>query len=88
MFGFLEKRRAKLFGDIAIQKGLATLKDVEDALRVQKEDGIKNKEHKEIGTILIEQGVLTPNDVSSILEDQKNQMNPGAWFAALFGLSR
>lgn len=88
MFNFLRKKKARLFGEIAVFKGLASVEDVEDALRIQKELRENSGTHKEIGTILVEKGVLTTRDVSAILEDQKERTGLTAWFSAFFGLSR
>ncbi len=88
MFDFLKRKKAKKFGEIAVSKGLASQRDIEEALKLQEEYEEKHKIHKEIGAILTEKGVLTPNDVVTILEEQKGQMSTMAWFSALFGLSR
>ncbi len=87
MFSFLRKKRKK-FGEIAIEKGLASRQDINEALRIQKEYDEKHKIHKEIGAILTEKGVFTPDDVKTILEEQKDQISLMAWFTALFGLNR
>jgi hypothetical protein len=89
VFGPFFRKRSRKFGEIAIAKGLATEKDVRDALLLQKEYQEKHNTAKELGAILTEKGVLTPNDVKSIIEDQKKE-DSGllAWFIALFGLSR
>ncbi len=88
MFGFLKRRKIKRFGEIAVSKGLASEKDIAEALNIQKEYEEIHKIHKKIGTILTEKGVLAPSDVKMILEEQKGQVGIMAWFAALFGLSR
>ena len=88
MFSFLKRKKAKLFGEIAIEKGLASEKDIAEALATQKEYLKIHNIHKEIGVILTEKGVLTPNDVKTILEEQKGQANTMAWFYELFNLSR
>lgn len=89
MFGPFLRKRSRKFGEIAVAKGLATEKDVCDALLLQKEYAQKHNTAKELGAILTEKGVLTPNDVKAILEDQKKENTSLiAWFTALFGLSR
>ncbi len=88
MLSFLLKKKAKKFGEIAVMKGLASMEDIEDALRLQKEYCEKNNTPKEIGRILIEKGVLKANDVKTILEEQKKGTGLLAWFSALAGLSR
>lgn len=88
MGGFFKSKK-KLFGEIAVGKGLATQKDIAEALKIQKEYAAKHTTHKEIGQILTEKGILTPNDVKGILDEQEGQTDSAmAWFAALFGLSR
>ncbi|MEA3488807.1 MAG: hypothetical protein U9R44_00490 [Candidatus Omnitrophota bacterium] len=88
MFSFFKKKSTKKFGEIAVNRGLVSEKDISEALDTQKEYAEKHKAHKEIGAILTEKGVLTPNDVKMILEEQKGPTSFIAWFAALFSLSR
>ena len=88
MFGSSRKKEAKKFGEIAIEKGLASHEDVSKALETQKEFLAKQNTHRALGAILIENGVLTSEDVKKILEIQDGGFGPMAWFAALFGLSR
>jgi hypothetical protein len=88
MFGSSKKKEAKKFGEIAIEKGLASHHDINKALEKQKEFLDKQKTHRALGAILIENGVLTSEDVKKILEIQDGGLGPMAWFAALFGLSR
>jgi len=86
MFSFF--KRKKRFGEIAVNKGLVSKRDVSAALRIQEEYAEKHKIHKEIGAILTEKGILTPNDVKMILDEQKSHTGTMAWFAALFNLNR
>ena len=88
MFSFFKRKKAGLFGEIAVEKGLASEKDIAEALETQKEYLKAHKIHKQIGVILTEKGVLTPNDVKTILEEQKGQNNTMAWFYELFNLNR
>ena len=88
MFSFLKRKKAKLFGEIAVEKGLASEKDIAEALAAQKEYVKTHKIHKEIGVFLTEKGILTPNDVKAILEEQRGPTNTMAWFYELFNLSR
>ena len=87
MFGIFKKKKAKKFGEIAVDKGLASKKDIEEALKAQKEYLEMHKIHKKIGAILTENGVLTPSDVKTILEEQKSQISLMAWLVALFRMS-
>ena len=88
MFGIFKRKKTKLFGEIAVEKGLVSEKDLNDALDIQKEYAEKHKIHKAIGIILTEKSFLTPDDVKTILEEQKDQRSVMAWFCMLFGLSR
>ena len=87
MLGIFKRKKAKKFGEIAVEKGLASEKDVQEALRHQKEYEEIHQIHKEIGAILTEKGVLAPSDVKTILEEQDRPIGLMAWFCALFRLS-
>jgi hypothetical protein len=87
MFKFL-RRKAKKFGEIAVEKGLVSEDQVREALDLQEDYAEKHQQQKEIGAILTEKGYLTPQDVAGILEEQKSEASLMAWFSALFGLSR
>ena len=88
MFSFLKRKKAMQFGQIAIKNGLATEKDVQEALLIQEEYARQHRLQKEIGAILTEKGILTPKDVEKILEIQKPVTGMFAWFFELFNLSR
>ena len=88
MFAFLKRKKTLQFGQIAIKNGMATEKDVQEALFIQDEYARMHKLHKEIGAILTEKGLLTPKDVEKILEEQKPITGMLAWFFELFNLSR
>ncbi|MGB2629708.1 MAG: hypothetical protein WBD24_07420 [Candidatus Omnitrophota bacterium] len=87
MAGIFKSKKAKKFGEIAVEKGLVSEKDVQEALGLQKEYEEIHKIHKEIGAILTEKGVLTPSDVKTILEEQNRPIGLMAWFCVLFRLS-
>ena len=87
MSGLFKTKRKKRFGEIAVSKGLASQKDVDEALKLQKEYSEKHQIQKQIGAILTEKGVLTPDDVKTILEEQKGQTSMMAWFYAFFSMS-
>jgi hypothetical protein len=80
--------KTKKFGEIAVDKGLASREEVEEALKDQKEYREKHKIHKKIGVILTEKGVLTSDDIKNILEEQKSHLSLMAWLVALFRMSR
>jgi hypothetical protein len=66
------KKRPK-FGEILIEKGLATPKDVDEALREQKEIWRTRKIQKQIGIILSEKGVIGTEDIEAVLAEQKRR---------------
>jgi hypothetical protein len=84
MFGLFKRKK---FGEIAIEKGLASEKEVGEALQAQKEYLEMHRIHKKIGAILTEKGVLTPDDVKTILEEQNKQASLMAWLVAFFRMS-
>jgi hypothetical protein len=88
MFSFLRRKKVKKFGEIAVEKGLLSDKQVEEALREQKEYLEKNNIHKKIGAILAEKGALSQEDIETVLQEQDRQMSLMAWFCALFGLNK
>jgi hypothetical protein len=88
VFGIFKKDKAKQFGEIAVKKGLASEKDIQEALKAQKEYLEIHRIHKNIGAILTEKGILSPDDVKTILDEQNRQLSLMAWFCALFGMSR
>jgi uncharacterized protein len=59
------------FGKIAVEKGIATQKDIEKALLVQKSAFKKEKLKKLIGDILVDSNVITIKQRDQILEQQK-----------------
>ena len=70
--GLFRKKRPK-FGEILIEKGLATPKDVDEALKTQKEILETKKIQKNIGTILSEKGVIGVDDIEMVLAEQKRR---------------
>ncbi|NQT33199.1 MAG: hypothetical protein HQ594_05980 [Candidatus Omnitrophica bacterium] len=82
------KKKRRLFGEIAVKKGLVSERDIAGALEIQRDYVERHDLQKKIGAILIEKGVLSPVDVEAILEEQKPQASLMAWFTALFNLSR
>lgn len=70
----LFKRKEKdRFGEILIQKGLATRQEVEEALKAQKEIRKTSQAQKSVGAILSEGGVIGPEDIDAVLEEQKKR---------------
>jgi len=69
--GLFCKKKKKLFGEILIEKGLATPGDIEDALKTQKRIREEKQVQKEIGVILCEKGVIDMEDVNWVLKEQR-----------------
>lgn len=67
----LFRRDRKKFGEILVERGLATKEDVEDALKIQRETWQVKQVQKRIGTILYEKGVIDLEDIDKVLETQK-----------------
>ena len=88
MFSFSKKLRKKKFGEIAVSKGLASQKEIDEALRDQEEYAKKHNIHKKIGIILTKKNILGPDDVKRILEEQKGTKGIMAWFFELFSLNK
>ncbi|MFH1846672.1 MAG: hypothetical protein ABH869_03865 [Candidatus Omnitrophota bacterium] len=88
MSNIFKRKKTQRFGEIAVNKGMASEHDVQEALKEQKEYAEKHKIHKEIGVFLTEKGILTPDDVKIILEEQHDNKSLMAWFTALFNLNR
>jgi len=86
--GLFGTRKTRKFGEIAVNKGLISEKDVQEALKIRKEYQEIHKIHKKIGAILTEKGLIGPDEVKIILEEQKRDVSLMAWFYAFFGLSR
>ena len=70
--GLLKKKRPK-FGELLIEKGLATQKDVDEALKMQKEIWETKQIQKRIGTILSEKGVIDEADIDNVLAEQRRK---------------
>jgi len=69
----LFKKKRPRFGEILIEKGLATQKDVEEALKTQKEIWETKQIQKNLGTILNEKGVIGVEDIENVLAEQKRR---------------
>lgn len=67
-FWYKKKRK---FGEIAVEKGLASKEQVEDALKVQRELLTTKQIQKKIGIILNEKGVLDLEDIERVLDEQR-----------------
>jgi hypothetical protein len=62
------KERDKRFGVTAVEKGLITLDQLFDAMKIQLTEEIEKGEHRLIGTILFDMGVLSPPQIDEVLD--------------------
>lgn len=62
------KERDKRFGVTAVEKGLITLDQLFDAMRIQLTEEMEKGEHRLIGTILFDMGVLSPPEIDEVLD--------------------
>lgn len=69
----LFNRQRKKFGEILIEKGLASKEDVEEALKIQKEILETKQVQKNIGTILSEKGIIDLEDIDGVLAEQRRR---------------
>lgn len=67
----LFKRNKKKFGQILIERGLATKEDIEEALRIQRELAETKRVQKKIGVILNEKGIIELADIENTLDEQR-----------------
>ena len=58
---------ARLFGEVAIERGLARVEQVLRALNIQKREVLAGRQPRLIGEILVDQGVLTGDQVKTVL---------------------
>nr|WP_319396952.1 FapA family protein [uncultured Desulfobacter sp.] len=65
------RKSGEEFGKIAIEKGLATKIDINQALALQKTEFRKSRHKKLIGDILVENRILTVKQKNIILNEQK-----------------
>ena len=70
--GLFNNKRPK-FGEILVERGLATSKQIEDALEFQREIFETKQIQKNIGTILSEKGIIEVEDIESVLAEQKRR---------------
>ena len=65
------RKSGEEFGKIAVEKGLATTIDINQALALQKNEFRKSRHKKLIGDILVENRILTVKQKNIILKEQK-----------------
>ena len=59
--------QTRLFGEVAIERGLAKVEDVLRALNVQKREVLSGRQPRLIGEILVAEGVLASDQVKTVL---------------------
>ncbi len=65
------RKMDRKFGMVAVKNGFAAPEDIENALRLQKEDYKKTKIVRMVGDILVESKVMTKDQCDAILKKQK-----------------
>jgi hypothetical protein len=65
------KERDKRFGVTAVEKGLITLDQLFDAMKIQLTEEIERREHRLLGTILFGMGVLSPPQIDEVLNSMR-----------------
>lgn len=83
-----KSKNKRLFGELAVSKGIVSDKVLQEALIYQQKYDKERNIHKRIGEILVEKGALTSEDVKTVLEAQNAKAGLLAWFTGLFHLSR
>ncbi len=68
---------SRLFGEVAIQRGLARVEDVLRALNIQKREVLAGRQPRLIGEILVAEGVLDAGQVKTVLMDIRGRLLRG-----------
>jgi len=68
---------ARLFGEVAITRGLARVEDVLRALNTQKREVLAGRQPRLIGEILVGEGILSPEQVKTVLMDIRGRLLQG-----------
>lgn len=68
---------SRLFGEVAIERGLARVEDVLRALNTQKREVLVGRQPRLIGEILVAEGVLGPEQVRTVLMDIRGRLLRG-----------
>ena len=71
--GLFRRKGKNKFGEILIEKGMATRRDVEEALKIQQETFETKQIQKKIGAILSEKGVIDEADIDNVLAEQRRK---------------
>ncbi len=67
-FKNLSKQYSPRFGDISIDKGFVTEKQINEALAEQAVDSLSNRPHRFLGYVLFENGWITNEQVDIVLD--------------------
>ena len=78
-------KKRKKFGEIAVEKGLITKRQLAQALAEQRESQSRGRIQKKIGSILLEKGFIEISEIAEVLEQQKNSTF-WSWLGAFFSL--
>ncbi len=68
----LSNQYTRRFGQVAVEKGFITAKELKQAMAEQIEDDISNKPHRLIGKILLEKGWITDEQIEIVLKELHN----------------
>ena len=63
------KKKKELFGEMAIRLGFITPRDLESALRRQKELAARSGKHRLLGLVLVEMGLLGNDQFIALLRE-------------------
>ena len=64
----LSNQHSTLFGEIAVEMGFVTEKQLKEALVEQVEDNLSNHPHRFIGYVLFENGWITNEQFDSVVD--------------------
>lgn len=62
------------FGRIVVDRGYATLQQVQRALAEQIEDNVNGRPHRRLGVIMRDHGWITEEQMKSILKEMMNEL--------------
>ena len=68
---------SRLFGEVAIRRGMARVEDVLRALNIQKKEVLSGQQPRLIGEILVAEEVLSSEQVRTVLMDIRGQLLKG-----------
>ena len=69
--------QTRLFGEVAIERGLAKVEDVLRALNIQKREVLAGRQPRLIGEILVAEGVLSAEQVRTVLMEIRGRLLRG-----------